>query len=488
MRRFVWGTATRVVRALAYGLVGGTIVAIFVLVKTLQGRPELQIWHTTHLDAEFTADSDVTTFPEYLALEDRLFAQLEDEIISQVPVGPSQITNRYSRGSLADPGRWPRNWNRSYELRNESARVGVLMLHGMSDGPYSMRGLAELLHGAGAHVVGLRLPGHGTVSSGLVHVRWQDMATASAIALRHVRSAVGDAPVYVVGYSNGAALAVNLALEALEDETLPPANGLLLLSPAIGVTPLAALAVWQSRLGTLLGLDQLAWQSLGPEYDPFKYVSFAVNAGDVTYRLTERIRTQLTAQRGRLGELPPILAFLSGVDATVSTRAVLEHLFFPIGERKGKDDHELVLFDVNRRAEVDPMLRNDPRDTFGPLLSDRTLDFTLSVVTNADEQSSRVEIHSLEPGDSEQARTPLDLEWPHDVFSLSHVALPFRPDDPVYGGRAPGAIPGFQIGSLAVRGERGVLRVSGNDMLRLRWNPFFEYLAQRALAFTDLSP
>jgi alpha-beta hydrolase superfamily lysophospholipase len=480
----VWNTTSRVLRALAYGLVGGTVVAVVVLVQALQSRPDLQIWHTAHLDEEFTADSDVSTFSEYLALEDRLFAQLDEEVVSQVPTGPAQLTNRFSRGSLADPGRWPRNWNRSYELRSEPARAGVLMLHGMSDGPYSMRGLAELLHGAGAHVVGLRLPGHGTASSGLVTARWEDMAAAAALALAHVRAAVGDAPLYVVGYSNGAALAVHLALAALDDDSLPRAKGLLLLSPAIGVTPLAALAVWQSRLGALFGVDQLSWQSLGPEYDPFKYVSFAVNAGDQTYRLTARIREQLKAQHARLGELPPILAFLSAVDATVSTRAVLEHLFFPIG--KGEGGHELVLFDINRRAEVEPLLRNDPRDTFVPLLSDRTLDFTLRVVRNVSEESSRVELHSLEPGDREPTYTPLDLEWPEDVFSLSHVALPFRPDDPVYGGRAPNAVPGLQIGSLAARGERGVLRVSGNDMLRLRWNPFFDYLAERALTFTHL--
>ena len=31
----------------------------------------------------------------------------------------------------------------------------------------------------------------------------------------------------------------------------------------------------------------------------------------------------------------------------------------------------------------------------------------------------------------------LDLAWPRNVFSLSHVALPFPPDDPLYGYAAP---------------------------------------------------
>jgi hypothetical protein len=132
---------------------------------------------------------------------------------------------------------------------------------------------------------------------------------------------------------------------------------------------------------------------------------------------------------------------------------------------------------------VKALLRHDPRTTFRPLLEGRDLDFTLSVVTNRNEQSSDLKLRQMRPGSDRIRETPLDLEWSRDLFSLSHVALPFRPDDPVYGGRAPHALPGLQIGSLAARGERGVLRISGTDMLRLRWNPFYDHLEERALAF-----
>ena len=42
-----------------------------------------------------------------------------------------------------------------------------------------------------------------------------------------------------------------------------------------------------------------------------------------------------------------------------------------------------------------------------------------------------------------------------------------------------GESPGIQLGNIALRGEKGVLQVSGTDMLRLRWNPFHDYIAQR---------
>jgi hypothetical protein len=36
---------------------------------------------------------------------------------------------------------------------------------------------------------------------------------------------------------------------------------------------------------------------------------------------------------------------------------------------------------------------------------------------------------------------------------------------------------------MALRGERGALRISAVDMLRLRWNPFYYYLEKRVLEF-----
>ena len=78
------------------------------------------------------------------------------------------------------------------------------------------------------------------------------------------------------------------------------------------------------------------------------------------------------------------------------------------------------------------------------------------------------------------------MAWPAGLYSLSHVALLFPYDDPLYGGSESAAGPGIRLGNLALRGERGLLQVSDADMLRLRWNPFYPYLEQRILAFLNL--
>jgi hypothetical protein len=73
-----------------------------------------------------------------------------------------------------------------------------------------------------------------------------------------------------------------------------------------------------------------------------------------------------------------------------------------------------------------------------------------------------------------------------DVYSLSHVALPMPPDDPVYGGDEAGPSPGIDLGNRALRGEKGVLRVPAADMLRLRYNPFHSYMQHSVLEFMGL--
>jgi len=250
------------------------------------------------------------------------------------------------------------------------------------------------------------------------------------------------------------------------------------------VTPAAAMAIWQARLGQLLGLEKLAWNSILPEYDPFKYNSFAINAGDVSYRLTTEIQRHIGAlqEDGKLDDMPPILAFSSVVDSTVSAPALVNNLF----NRLSPGGHELVLFDINARAGIEPLLNWNPDKMLDALQNAADPAFMLSLVTNENPDSREVVEKQWISGEDPAVTTKLALQWPEDVYSLSHVALPFAPGDPLYGGEANEPSPGVELGSLALRGEKNVLKVSPAAMLRLRWNPFYPYLEQRTLEFLDL--
>lgn len=480
MRRIVREAA----KALGYAVAGVLLAVVAAAVAYLEARPDLDVWHTTALDEEFRAGRDEVDFTGYLALEERLFAELDREVFASVAAPDHRLINRFHRGSLSDAARWPRDWNRTVVLDRPAPRAGVLLLHGMSDSPYSLRNLAASLHERGAAVILLRLPGHGTAPSGLTRIQWEDLAAAVRLAMRELGRRAGDAPLYIVGYSAGGALAIEYALGVLDGEDLPALEGIVLVSPAIGVARVAALAVWQSRIGWLLGLDKLEWNSIQPEYDPFKYGSFAINAGHQVYRLTREISARLDrlGRAGRLGDMPPVLAFQSVVDATVSTPALIGGLM----ARLPAGGHELVLFDLNRRAEVGPVLASDPAPLLAMLLADRSADYVLDLVTNATPDSAAVELRTRRPGVPEVIRAPLELAWPANVFSVSHVALPFPADDPLYGAGDGREATHIALGNLALRGERGVLQVPAAEMLRQRWNPFYPYLEQRVLGFMGL--
>jgi alpha-beta hydrolase superfamily lysophospholipase len=474
-----------VLRALGYGLLGSFISALIVYIIFLERQTDLSIWHHADLDEEFTVSSDVSSFDQYLALENRLFKQLDELVYAEVPSANTNVINRFSRGSRADPERWPVNWNRSFVLPNEQPTAGVLLLHGLSDSPYSMRALGERLHKSGAWVLGLRIPGHGTAPSALVETTWQDMAAAVRFAVRQVKDTVAEKPFYIIGYSNGGALAIEYTLETLDDNSMPTPSGIVLLSAEIEVSEVAAFAVWQARLGHLLGLEKLAWNSVTPEYEPFKYGSFPVNAGDLAHRITNHNQERLTAMQdsGKLEKMPPILAFQSSADATVIPQAVVDNFFDRLPP---SSTHQLVLFDINRNVDIEDLLEYDPMTVFSPLLKRSDPGFELTVVTNESAGSNRV-VAIRHTADKESQRISTYIsEWPTRIFSLTHVALPFPPDDPVYGGPDAGKSPGIQLGNLDMRGERGVLRITGTALLRLRWNPFFDYLHSRTLEFMNL--
>lgn len=472
------------IKLLSIMLLGAFLAVLAGGIWLLENRPDLEVWHTADLDAEFTARSKITSFAEYLEIEDRVFRQVEELVYRQVDPDKRRLAMRYSRDGLADPRRWPRNWNRSFEMVADEPAAGVLLLHGMSDSPYSLRALGESLHRQGATVVGLRFPGHGTAPSGLRGLRDVDMMAATKIGARHVRELVGDRPVYVVGYSTGGALAVDYALTAIEDDTSPQFTGIVLISPSIGVTGAAQFAVWQARIGYVLGLPKLEWNSLTLEHDPFKYGAFAVNAGDVVYRLTRRINAGIDRARedGTLDRLPPILAFQSIIDDTVSTPALIDGLMANLPTR----GDELVVFDIDRGEGVAPLMAKDPADEIQTRMDTGNLPFSISFITNYFTGTDEVEVINQPEESADRTTTPLGKSWPPDVVSLAHVALPFPPTDELYGAFEPEEQGQLYLGNLSMRGERGLLLLSPAAQLRMRWNPFFDYLEERTLEFMQL--
>jgi hypothetical protein len=174
-----------------------------------------------------------------------------------------------------------------------------------------------------------------------------------------------------------------------------------------------------------------------------------------------------------------MLVFLSTVDSTVQAPAVVDALL----GRLAPAGHELVLFDVNRLSLAKPLLVADPGPLTHQLLAEPRRPYTLTLITNADADTLQVRESRVPAGESRAVERPLQLAWPRHVFSLSHVALPFPPDDPSYGYEGEPDPRRVQLGRIEARGEVGVLAVPTWMLTRQRSNPFHAYLLERTDAF-----
>lgn len=462
-------------------LLGACISFAVAVAIYLSYRPSLDLWHTVLLKGEFTAGSGIVDWNGYLAREAALFGELEQKIVQRIPEAERTQFNRFSAGSKSDPARWPSDWNRSFEWPRPDARFGVLLLHGYTDSPYSLRTIGETLAAEGGHVLALRIPGHGTAPSALRTITAEDMIAAVSLAMAHLRAELPDRPIIVVGYSNGAALALYHTFAAINGGSPDRPAGLVLISPEIGISPVAALAKWQARLGEILGITQLAWDSIEAEFDPFKYNSFAVNAGAQAYRMTELVQQQIDmlAASGRLGQVPPVLAFQSEADATVTASAVKAALF----DRLQSPDAELVLFDVNRVFEREGLV--DAPAGFDTALEGPRHRYRVSILTNRSSRELATVVRQRAAMQDDVTTTDTGLDWPRDVYSLAHIALPFPPDDPLYGDGSVESVTGLNLGRAILRGEKGRLQIPDSAMTRQHWNPFYPYMESRIVDFVQ---
>ncbi len=456
------------------------IIASIVLIRAFDARklPELHVWHDVHFENEYDADRDtIDSLASYLKLEQKLFDELNSQVFGNQTARWDFVASRFNADSPFNAQNHETNWNRTVELVPEEEPLGVaLMLHGLTDSPYSMRATAELFLQHGYRVLVPRLPGHGTAPGGLKQVHWEDWRAVVQLAANHLQSVAGDdVPFVIVGYSNGGALAVNYALDALGDNRLLQPDQLILMSPAIGLTPFAFFASWNRSLSWLPFFRKFAWESVLPEYDPFKYNSFPKAAGNETYELAKQVRKRLSQLKGsgHVSEFPPLITFASLVDATVITSATADYLFGNLN--RPQDD--LVLYDINRFGEVRQFLKSEHLTLLQRLWNDESRNYKLTLISNRERDDRHVSaVTSL---NARASAHNVDGEWPLEAYSLSHVAVPFRPDDEWYGSGQSSSIGHLNIGSMNPRGEKNLLAISSDQLLRLRYNPFYDYQATR---------
>ena len=488
--------------ALRWGLRLATLLGVLALTLALgftlfavSALPPLQPWHTELLRNEFDAASTRTwTSPATSGSN----SSSSTNCRPRPPSGRATDSTPTARGWRRC--RWPTaaprptrpsataastraagcsGWSRARPTTGRSgwrrpAPAGhALLVHGLTDSPYSMRAMARSLHARGFDVTVLRLPGHGTLPSMMTAMSAHDWTAAVRIAARDVAARVAPGqPFYVGGYSSGGTLVLQYALDALQDAALRRPDRVLLVSPAIELTRVAALAevIDIFTVVPLPVLDKARWQAIAPEFDPYKFNSFPVNASRQINRATRALQSSLEdAQRaGRLAQLPPVVSWQSVVDSTVGSNGLVDQVY----ARLRGPAHRLVMFDINRMPELAGVARPAARALI-ERLERAPRGYTLDVVSNDNAQKPRIAVRRSAPGGPPELRATT-LDWPANLVSLGHVALPFPADDPVYGflpGSGRDGIP--SIGSWLLRGENGAITLSLGSLTRLRSNPFW---------------
>ena len=109
---------------------------------------------------------------------------------------------------------------------HEGGPTGVLLCHGFTGSPASLRPWAEYLAEAGMSVSLPRLPGHGTTWQEMARTRWEDWYAEVDRAFDELHATTDE--IFVMGLSMGGCLALRLA--ELRGQAV---SGLVLVNPSI---------------------------------------------------------------------------------------------------------------------------------------------------------------------------------------------------------------------------------------------------------------
>ena len=106
--------------------------------------------------------------------------------------------------------------------------IGILLIHGFTSSPSSMRPWAEFMHQQGYTVRVPRLPGHGTKPEDLNNVKWQEWPRKIDNELRELQKSCSK--IFVFGFSMGGGLTLYTTQNHQEKIT-----GIVLVNPMIHI-------------------------------------------------------------------------------------------------------------------------------------------------------------------------------------------------------------------------------------------------------------
>ncbi len=186
-------------------------------------------------------------------------------------------------------------------FRFDGGPTGVLMVHGFTGSPASMRPIGEWLASRGLSVEGIRLPGHGTDLDDLQARRWTEWVDEAARGLDALRARCGI--VLVFAQSMGGCVALALAASRPHD-----VDALALANPYVFDPRLLALPIGRRFLRSVKGIGN---DISKPGQDELAYPRMPVPA-------IAEMSAMMKMVRAALPEIhTPVLVFRSGIDHVI---------------------------------------------------------------------------------------------------------------------------------------------------------------------------
>jgi carboxylesterase len=206
-------------------------------------------------------------------------------------------------------------------FRFDRGPVGVLLQHGFTGAPASMRPFGTWLAERGISVVGPRLPGHGTSWEDLEGTRWQDWEREAEAALTDLRSRCQT--VIAVGLSMGGALVLHLGVKHADQ-----LDGIVTINPDIRRPELVLVPAVRLFMRTSKGVGN---DIKKPGQDELVYERVPLRAANQLGKLYRTVARELPSMR------LPLLVFSSNEDH-VAKPSNSKYVF----SRVGSSEKELI--------------------------------------------------------------------------------------------------------------------------------------------------
>ena len=324
-----------------------------------------------------------------------------------------------------------------FELKQADSRKAVLLIHGLTDSPFTYHDLAQVYYQQGYTVRTILLPGHGTAPAALRDIDADDWQKASVYAIE--RTLKDFDQVILGGYSTGAALVIDYLTQGPVDNKITAA---MLFSPASEPhNKNGWLAKWVDAIPFVNWIDKDA------DLDFAKYESFPFSAASASHEAMSRISLDELRHR----QLPNLAIFstFSDIDTTIDNQATFK-ILTKLHDPKTRKNNQL----------------------------DR-------LVYYGDDKN----IPASFPADYQIIRDDCDTDDCKKIKGMSHIGIVNKPSNPYYGRKALYRNCGSYLDDDTlytackyqkdvVMGERTAENLQAHKpFARLTFNPYFDKLA-----------